>query len=337
METYGDIINRIIEILNYSKERKKEFSEDEIKDNFSKIMHSDIANECAEEFRELLNAEMVFYKMQYGKNIDLKNIALMEKCKERASISNEETDDYLELLGILRSAKGGNPLTLREQNGYYVLKSDYPEFLRLCRKLSVGVSEKLINIPKDEFSKELKSNLEDSKVQRKRIITAMENLRSEEKGEKEEVIEEPEKDETGNFFSSKRYKELIYLGITGNLTVNMVADIKHVVNEAEFEILLNELQIFKIFTPEQIEEIKRIASQKVIYIKDIDEFINYMILLDDLNMTTLKRVVTQLYGYENYHYFIDKMYQYGKISYDEYFESVKELLDGDRFKKVKYN
>ncbi len=328
METYGDVIKRIAEIISISSERKNEFSEEEIKYNFSLIMHTPILNEYASEFRDLLNTEKVFYKMQNAKNINLKNIALMKLCEERISINNGDTSDYLHLLEILKSTQNGSPLTLREQMGFYVLKTDYPEFIRLCRKLTVGPYEKAKNVP--NLKEEINSNLEDNKEQLKRIRKSIQRVMPESDSTLTSNIEKIDSD---NFLTTSRYKELIYLGITKKLTLEMVLDVKQVLTKDEFQELLMDLQRFCIFTNEEIEEIRKIADKKVTYINDIDEFINFTVTLKDINMPVLKNIVKQLYGYENYQYFIDKMYQYDKISFDEFFESTKELLDSSKQKK----
>lgn len=317
MKTYGDIIYRIIEIINYSKDKKSKISISEINNNFSKILSYDIANECADEFRDLLEVEIVFYKLITLPNASEKNQKLISLCQERRNIANEETESYRKLLAILTHSENRKPDELKEYLGYFILKEELNEFINLCYELEVGPGQKMIEMSSTEVKESINEFLNNTKNQKKRINDRMQYVKQVEK----EPIATKEENPT---YINGKFKELVYLGISGMLTMDMVIQVKAVLSDSEFNDLLNELSKYGVYNKEQLNEITKSASATISMIKDIDEFIAYMILRDNLNLNALKDVVIQLYGYNNYHYFIDKMFQYGKISFEEY----KNSIDG---------
>ena len=70
MQTYGDIIERIKEIIALSEQRKTEISVIELNENYNNYFVSklwyEIAVEYAKEFEELLDAERTFYLLKNG-------------------------------------------------------------------------------------------------------------------------------------------------------------------------------------------------------------------------------------------------------------------------------
>lgn len=319
MKTYGDIIKRIIEIINYSEDKKRKIPTAEINSNFSKILARDIANEYADEFRNLLEVEIVFYKLITMPNASEKNQKLINLCQERGNIANEQTESYLRLLTILNNAVNKKPDELKEYSGYFILKEELNEFINLCCELGVGPGQRMIEMSPDEVKASMNEFLNSTKNQKKRINDCIQRLTQEAK--------EPSliRKENPTYINGK-FKELIYLGMSGMLTRDMVIQVKDVLSDSEFNDLLNELSKYGVYDKEQIAEITKSVSSTIRTIKDIDEFIAYMILRDNLNLNALKDVVIQLYGYKNYHYFMDKLFQYGKISYEEYKNSIGDLL-----------
>lgn len=329
MIKYKDIIKKIVEIIEFSKEKKKEFSEEELKDNFSKIMYFDIFNEKAEEFRELLDLEKIFYFVMNGYDITLNNNRLLDFCQNEASKENENTEFFLKLITILNDVKGAPLTELAEIAGYYVLKSDFKEFSFLCEYLKVGPFQKF----KDRVGakEEIYARLNENKKQYSRIKEATEKVDYEksnlfqynasEEGRKKPTI-------------SSKYKELIYLGFTQKLTFDMVKDVREIMSEEEYEELLNDLSKFGIFSLDEIAELKKFKNATITTINDIDEFIAFMAIRDNLNVYALKQIVISIYGYENYHYFMNKMFQYGKISFEEFMKSVDEVIQKDDTRKA---
>lgn len=326
MKTYGDIINRIIEIIKYSEDRKRELQKGEIGKNFSKILFQDIANEYAEEFRDLLVTEMVFYKIYNTPNASKKNDALLLECEQKGSTSDDNTDDYLELMTILRNAQNQLPLSLTEYKGYFVLKDEISEFIRLCRKLNVGHYKKIIDNPSAQIKKEIMDNLNETQIQFKRISFSIEQLQNTTIGNsKIEDSQDVYKNENPTYLSGK-YKTMVYLGMSSKLTMDMVVQVKNVLSQTEFDELLAELKKYGVYRQEEINKIIELSNSKTHSIHDIDEFIAYIILQEHLNIKSLKEEVIQLYGYGNYHYFMEKLYQYGKIDFYDYLDSLNELF-----------
>ena len=68
MKKYGDIIERIMEIISLSEKKKKELSPEELKANFDKhfayILYNDIDVDLASEFKELIDAERTFMQLK---------------------------------------------------------------------------------------------------------------------------------------------------------------------------------------------------------------------------------------------------------------------------------
>lgn len=355
MQTYGDIINRIKEIIELSEQRKSEISVVELNENYNRYFVSklwyEIAVEYAKEFEELLDAERTFYLLINAQDFDelnKYNAALKVVCQARGSEENELTDDYLTLLGILNNADGRNAFELTEYKGYYIVKEELTTFIAVCRKLKVGPYKSLKESTKEEVNDFVYSEISHKKSQYKRINDYLVSSYSEEitpildnsikKSDETKytlftTIDEKPKDVLFNRKPTKTYyRELIYLGIIGKLSVDMVIELKNVMTAGEFELLLDDLQKWQIFDEKEFLRIKKGAYSNQTNIEDIDQLVGFFVTREGLNAKALETLIPFI-GEENFDYLMDKLYKYGAIDFDSYIEYIEKRCNVNFQKK----
>lgn len=344
MQTYGDIIKRISEIIELSEQRKSEISVSELNENYNRYFVSklwyEIAVEYAKEFEELLDAERTFYLLKNAQTFDELNKyngSLKVVCQARGSEETEFTDDYLHLLEIINNAEGRNAFDLTEFKGYFIAKEDLTEFIRLCRSLKVGPYKVLKDSTKEEIMDTVNLALENRKDQYKRINNYLVSAYSEEINP---TIEEQEKETTNKYtlfttidekpkdvlFNRKPnktyYRELIYLGIIGKLSIEMVVELKNIMTTGEFELLLQDLQMWQIFTEKEFLKIKQGVYSSHTTIEDIDQLVGFFVTRENLNSKALETLIPFI-GEENFDYMMDKLFKYGAIDTDAYLEYIE--------------
>lgn len=326
MENYEQIIKRITEIINISNEAKKDNKDNE----FVRILWTDILSEYAKEFQDLIDTERTFIVIANNKNI--KNEELINECENKVKAEDENSTLYLELLEILDHAKGKTALDLIEYHGYIVLKNELSEFINICRTLEVGDSKKVLDIKPDEVKEILKTFLANNKEQFKRINYYMEKINQqsvsyEEVSQKvDNIINEQENNAKSIIHS--QFKELIYLGVAGKLTIQMISELQRVMSIEEYDLLIQELISWGIFKTEELSNIKTTTS----LLKNIDEVVAYFLTREGLIVDNLKFLIPNI-GLANYFYLIDKLYKLGKIDYNDY-QIIMSYIDNIKKKSL---
>ena len=350
MKSYNEIFKRILEIIKLSDDIKNNFSSNN--KDFITLNHFTIYKSYVDEFIELLDAERTIFLLNQNKNnnVGKKNYELMKICKNGAKNDIIYRDEFIRLYEILVSSFSHSALELIEHSGYYVLKSHYEEFCELCQKLKIGPNFSSKDVSVEEAKYIVKTNLGNHKAQYSRIKKHYEELvlkrnaepelAKETEHEKEKIeiaeslLEEVTKDselitedvvelETVDKSEGKLqtlncdFKEIIFLGMSGLLNVEMIVQLKAVLEKDEFKKLLDLLLEYKIFDDRTIFEIKRRLVTKFRVVSDINELVAYFAIRRGINIESLKSLIPSI-GETNYHYLIDQLFRYGTIGIDEY-------------------
>lgn len=327
MQTYNDVLNKIIEIIEISENIRKSSNDKKFDiENFCLIRHFPIYKDYVETFNDLLNIERTYYLLYKNKdsNVGYKNSQLLELCK-----NNLNNPNYLELSEIISRSFNKTANELYEYLGYFVLKEDYNRFIELCKILKVGPCISLKEMNPEDAKVEVQNSLNNNKEQTRRIKKHMEknNVREEEVEESaifvpEIQIREVSSDDNNNHLLnddkevlSCDFREIIYLGMNGQLTLKMVNILKELLTELEFKELINLLIQYGIFTKAELSEIIEESKNKVI--NDIDELVGYFAIKENLNINGLKALIPSI-GIWNYHYMIDQLFKYGAINFEDY-------------------
>lgn len=327
MNTYEEIIERIIEIIDLSKNINNV--------DCTTINHFVIANEFVEEFKELLDSEKTFYSLGNDLAAFKKNYELICQCKKY--IEDNFDNDYLEVINILEQSYGESVDELIEYFGYYIRKQDLNDFSKLCKKLRIGPSILLKDCNPEIIKSEIYENLNKNKEQYNRIKTYLiptTNDIKEENNNINENSDELDNQENLPLLLKGNFKELIYLGIKGYLTIEMVVDLKNVLSKQQFQELVNRLLEFKIFNRDDINQIEKLSQKNIRMIDNINELVVYFAIRKDIDIKALKVLVPYI-GIENYHYLVDQLYRFDAIDYDDYKEYLEEFnfIESDKNKK----
>ena len=144
IKKYGDLIERIMEIIRLSEEKKKNLSAEELKNNFNEhfvyILYNDIDVSLASEFKELIDAERTFYQLKKESPITCldKTKQLLNECKVNSDPANDKCYIYEELAQIITLSYGKSAFSLTEYKGYYVIRDRFTYWLWLMRKLELN-------------------------------------------------------------------------------------------------------------------------------------------------------------------------------------------------------
>lgn len=324
MQTYGDIIRKLQEIVKISEEKMKSFSaitSQVYKNNFVRILWYDIDLTFAQEFSDLLDAERTFYLVQTNDNASKKNSELLDVCKKQGSLSNNNTNNYLKLLEILNNSFDKYSYELTEYHGYFVTKEELPSFISLCRKLNVGPCIKLKDLSREDAKKVFKNKQLQKSEQLKRLQGYL--------GIHEEFVLPIDviDDDQAQMFNdiSSEFNEIIYLGIMGKLTQDMVMELSDIYSKFEFNSLLYELQMWNIFSKGDISEIRRMVNANLRNINSMDKLVEFFVNKDGLDSNSLKAFIPSI-GLYNYHYMIDELFKLGVIEFEDYIKNVEELI-----------
>ena len=305
MLKYGDIIKRIKEIILLSENKKKHVT-DNNKSDFVKILHRCIDINLADEYKELLDIERTFYIMYNNPNFKDKNLDLVKKCSDLVKNNNDIDGIYLSIVDILNRVHGMPAAKLIEYKGYFVLRDDLNSFIDLCRRGKVGPSILMNALDKDSIKENFNKDIINKQEQYKRIEQHLTSFT-----DKEEVSVNE------NYLNilSVKHKEIILLGLSNKLTVEMVILLKNRLGIKEFNEILNELKAWSIFNDEEISKIEN--HLPIENFNEIDDLVNFLITKDNLIVETLMTFKNTL-GEYNYNYLIQELYRYGKISYEDF-------------------
>lgn len=368
MKSYNEIFNRILEIIKLSDDIKTNFSSK--RRDFITLNHFVIFKTYVDEFVELLDSERTIFLLNQnkGKHIGKKNFELIKVCRSNALKDVIYKEEYVRLHEILASSFNHSALDLIEHSGYYVLKIYYEEFCKLCQLLQLGPFVNVDGMNNSESKSIVKSALANHRAQYNRIKKYYDKLVLKkddekipdlEKDDEKENIEIPEvlleevtkdtelideevvamdtieKDEGKLQTLNCDFKEIIFLGMSGLLNVEMIVQLKGVLDKEEFKKLLDLLLEYKIFDDRTILEIKRRLVTKFRVVTDINELVAYFAIRRGINIESLKALIPTI-GETNYHYLIDQLFRYGTIGIDEYKSYLLEnnlLIDESSRKK----
>lgn len=349
---YQDILNRIVEIINLSEQKRRELESQGIFDkdkkpeekNFEVYHPFVIYKEYKKEFQNLKNKELTYCLLSQDEQAGLKNHLLIEECKKRLQTDIENRQDLEMIITILQKSYGRKADGLTYLTGYFIPDEDYNIFKTICSKLNIGPQKKLSD-SKEEFLKYLKINQREISNQRKRILKHMKMFAVEREVEEDLVIKDIERetkrqeldDYPSNLSEEKndinldgKFKEIIYWGMLGYLDIKMVSELKTILKESEFQELINALMQYGIFTEEELLDIEIESKKKIKTITDIDELVAFFAVRKDLNVVALKALIPSI-GIDNYHYLMDQLFRFNTIDFETYKNYLEEfnLLDSD--------
>lgn len=292
METYGDIIKRIVEIIAISENKKLENNPE---DHFVKLLFHNILEDYADEFNDLLKSEKACYLISTNNNSGSKNNELITECLSLSEQNTALKDKYIEIVDILKTSLNKNALELEPYLGYFIDKDSFKRFLALCKEVKVGPG-KVTNLNIDTIQ-----SLRENKDQKARIDKYLE--------------ENISKVEVSDPLANCRFKHLIYLGINGALTLDMIREERNYLSSQEYNLLVQELLDFQIFTKEELLSIEQ--KPKFERITDVDELVEFFGNKEILNPQALKLLIPAI-GLFNYNYLLDELYKRDRISTIDY-------------------
>lgn len=353
---YENILNRIVEIINLSEQKKKELEAKGIFDN--DITSQDNKNfiifnpyyiykDYYNEFEILKNKELTYYLVKNDKYSMLKNQSLISECLKRINEDIENKGDYKELIDIINKVTDCDVSLLTYVNGYFVCQSDVLRFEELCNMYKIGIAKKVID-NKDETIEVVQNAINHVAEQKLRIKEHINKLNNRElinndstnikinndstnefkNDNKSKYAEVKNNDDKLNITLNCKYKEFVYLGMLGYLNYKMVLDLKDVMTQEEYAELLEILKEYKIFNKEEILNIKMDVRKEIRDISTIDELVAYLAIKEGLNVNALEALIPSI-GSKNYSYLMDKLYRYGKIDDKSYIEFLKKYTFGN--------
>ena len=354
---YQDILNRIIEILILSEQKRKELESLGITDigkklnerNFEGYHPFVIYKEYYQEFEYLKNKELTFCLLTEDREVGLKNHLLLSECRERLATDTHNKQDLEDIIKILEKSNGMKADNLMHIVGYFVPETDYEVFKEKCYQLKIGPCKEIAK-NKEEFLIHFEKNRSEIDKQRKRIIKhfkkSIDKREIEEELIDKEVFIDAKKKEINNSDNLQceenldinlegKFKEIIYLGMLGHLNIKMVSELKTILKENEFKELINVLKQNGIFTESDLLEIELEANKKVKTITDIDELVAYFAVRKNLNVAALKVLIPSI-GIDNYHYLMDQLFRFNAIDIDAYKKYLEEFnLIDNSFKQAR--
>lgn len=319
---YEDIINRIIEIIKLSEQKKNELESIGLFDSsdFSEYYSYYIYKDYDKEFERLKNQELTYYLLKTDKYAGLKNQILIKECNERINRYNEDVFAYQELIDIINKCNGKDASQLTYINGYFVCNEDALKFKQLCKTYNIGYSKDVV-LNKQETVEVVQNSINQIQEQKLRI-----------EGFLNKAKKDFNKNNNGSLditLTSSKHKELIFLALTGKLKPTDISRLKNVMNGSEFGELIEELRKFNVFSNEEISIVISNSMVKEEDINDIDELVSYFVTCEDLDIDNLKQLIPTI-GLDNYCYLIDKLFIYKKISSEDYMDYLKDNMDNSK-------
>lgn len=294
MNSYQDLIKRIIDIINKSMN----------KDNTIKILHFNILPEYYEEFRKLIEIENVWYELLTNINQYVNNnnqLAL-----EANVIKNENNYDLVEKLNeILKSSYGLTPFDLVIIDGYVISKNDEKSFIDITKKLHIGPYKPIVNV------NDLNSKLD---INRQRKLNQHDRLKKN--------LPNYELDNNNDTINSK-FKHLILLFNSGLLEKSALKYLSKALNDLEYISLLNDLKKYLILNEEEYNTFYSYRSGEPVVIDTIDELVLYLSNIKDL---TIEMVMPfkEIYGASFVDNLILELYKKGVFEASEYDDYIKQ-------------
>jgi len=340
MGNYNEIMTRLVKLIE-----KAEIAQNGTEDIVPFRGYRIYKEDCSE-FDDLLNTENVWYLLSTEEDPALKNVVLINLCKERIRQSNNNIADYQTLIELIKATNNRTASELVEYSGYYIPKEKSFMFFSLCRKLGVGPCIAIKDMAPGELKTVLKKNTVNKFSQVKRIKDYMllnkssqnrSSLSNNNKNNRaQNVVSRTQKAQSSERFinvprTNKEFFEIINLGLNGQLTKDIVISYGTKHGDSAYTELLNYLSNFKIFSPEIITALRNEMLYKREIIS-IDEWVVFFAERKDLNLENMSFLVN-VFGVPDYLYFVDELFKLGVI--DE-LERLKLLdpLKGDNILEV---
>ncbi len=302
MQDLNDVIKRIGEIINISKNNLQDKSAEEIKSNFTYILHTYISNEFVGELKRLLELEEIAALLQKEEPFKLNN-ELMH------FIEKSNNPLYYPLYDILKQSYNSRALDLKEYNGYFVREEHYANFLKFCSAYKIG-----------PFSPLSSSKAEDVK---EKVAIALNRRKAQEQRINQYLTYQKEKEQQRLLFNDK-YAHIIFLGVNGKLTKDMISLYKREMSNEEYEELLNELLKWQVITKMDLAELRYITP-----VHAVDDLVEYFAKKENVDMESLSLLIPSL-GEVQYNYLIDELFKLNVIAFDDYLASFKNLLNSNQ-------
>lgn len=323
---YEDILNKIVDIIELSEQKKEELETKEIFENnisspndknFFVFNPYYIYKDYYDNFEKLRNQELTYHLLKTDKYAALKNQSLVRECYKliESDIANKE--DYEKVINIINGCNGKKAEELSYIGGYFICKDDLSKFKELCNKYKIGIGVK-INNDKDKVLDLLENSKKQVADQKLRIQNHINKLKNEFKDEKAKNISNKsdvsivnDNLKSGsiseiNTILNCNYKEIIYLGMLGYLNSRMIVELKNIMTNNEYDELLKTLEKYNIFSHDELLNIELDVNEKINNVTNIDELVAYFAIKDNLNFETLKLLIPSI-GIENYHYLVEQL------------------------------
>ena len=278
MKKYGDIIERIMEIISLSEKKKRELSPEELKANFNKhfayILYNDIDVDLASEFKELIDAERTFMQLKQASPLSCldKTKQLLFDCKENSNPSINNSYIYEELAQIITDSYGKSAFLLTEYKGYYILRERLNRFLWLMRKANLFVDEKTMT--EEQRRSEVNRILYENHEQYDRLREYIEQAKMIDDKKKKngpQIIDINSTTGIRPNFRNKVHSDLILLGLYGKLTTDMVERLRISYSDEEYQELIDELAEWDIFSQEELAKLRNAESKSIVVTNNFDE------------------------------------------------------------------
>ncbi len=311
MNTYGDIIKRLSEIIILSDQKREELiaNGENIDSFFERKLFRPIFKEYISEFKDLLIAEETFWTIK--NNLErVQNKELISECDSKIN----EQSEFVELKEILTKAYNHRADELILVGNYLILKEDKDRFNSICKKLEVGSHKK--NWTKEDMS------FDRLKEQKNRVEAAIAVMTKNGSEEVKDISDNAE-------IETKEYNSgLIILAINGYLSLEMIECLKNTMKLSEYDDFIKSLEALHIYPEDELAKVSN--KPKIETWTNADEILKFLLTKDDLIVSGLK-AFKPIIGEYNYNYLIEELYNYGRIDLDEYID----LLDkNEPMKKV---
>lgn len=329
LKTYGDIIERIMEIIRISEQKMLAMDPNELKEHFNEhfayILYSNIDVALVNEFRELIDAERTFFLIKNNSPLDSldKTKILLEICKENSLPQNNNCFYYDEIAQIINESYGRSAFDLTEYKGYYILRERLNRWLWLMRKLDLFPDERKMN--ETERKNEINRILYENHEQYQRLQEYLEQAKKQSDNsvkENNNVIDFNEYSGFKPTFKNKKFGDLVLVGLNGGLTKDTIKCLRFLYSDEDYEQLLTELLEWQIFNQNEIAEFRTIPKDSIMVTDSMEQlltfFINSKIKVEDANAL---RLLQPAIGYENLKTFVNILYLSGSIPtkvYEEY-------------------
>ncbi len=300
MNNYGDIIKRMEDLIILSSQKYNALNNaEDRKNNFVKMFNYNIYIDYVKEFQMLLGIENTFYFLKNKTNLEAKNNELIEICKNNLGGPNGQY--YNLIMNMLIDVKGKKAHQILEYDGYYVAINNYDYFISLCKKLGIGPGRMISDFSKDEGKKYIQKSFENRKEQMARINKILD--------ERKKIIDYVE---PGLLIDSE-FRDMIYLGINGNLSFEIVRSLQKFYSKEKFRALLGALEKWQIFNNNELNILRSQIDVKIDVVSGVEDLVAFFSQKEGVDVDALKILIPDI-GIQNYNYLIYELNRLGTIN-----------------------